>query len=94
MAFTLIDGVARNAENPDTFAIPSLEERKSVQAGDYVKLGFECEDEELGGERMWVEVTTTGEKLTGTVGNDPIVIPELKFGDEVRFEHRHIIGLY
>ncbi len=93
--FTLIDGVERNAENPDTFEIPTLEERLAVQPGDYAKVGFECEDQDLGGERMWVQVERIEDgQWIGTLANDPMVIPSLRFGDEVRFEAKHIIGIY
>ena len=94
MKFTLIDGVTRNAENPDTFEIPTEEERRCVVPDDLVKVGFEMEDEDLGGERMWVEVTSVdGEQFTGTLSNHPIVI-DLAFGDEVRFGLKHILSIY
>jgi uncharacterized protein YegJ (DUF2314 family) len=92
--YTLIDGESRNAEYPDTFEIPSVEERRAVTSGDYVKLGFEYDDpSSMAGERMWVEVATVGDKLTGTLANEPIGTTDLEHGDEVGFELRHIIGL-
>ena len=99
MSFTLIDGEQRNADNPDTFEIPEIEDRLAVKKGDMVKLGFEVEGEDLGGERMWVEVSLVHEVLgeidwfMGTIANDPIVI-DRKFGDPVHFEPKNIISIW
>lgn len=90
--FTLIDGVARNTEHPDTFEIPSEEERRAVKAGDLVKLGFLMEDEEIAGERMWVEITTVDPELTGTLANFPIVL-KMEWGDEVSFGFDNILSI-
>lgn len=93
--YTLIDGVLRNYENPDTFEIPTLEERQGALEGDLVKVGFECKGEDMGGERMWVEIDTAENgHYTGTIANHPFVIPNLRFGDEVTFSSKHIISIY
>ena len=55
--FTLIDGEARHIAYPDTFHIPSMEERQKLEPGQYVKLGFQ-EGENT--ERAWVQVKTVG----------------------------------
>jgi hypothetical protein len=89
--FTLIDGVSRNAENPDTFEIPDTDEKAEVTIGDFVKLGFEYVDEDFGGERMWVKIVHTS-PLRGTLANHPLG-DELEYGDEIEFEARHIIGV-
>lgn len=90
--YTLIDGWERNAEHPDTFEIPTMEEAGRVTVGDYVKLGFEYDDEEFAGERMWVEVTGIGQGgFVATLANAPLT-DQLVYGDEVKFELRHIIA--
>ena len=61
--WALVSGVERHEESPDSFWIPPLSERESVQIGQAAKLIFEIEVEaedgkiELGCERMWVVVS-------------------------------------
>lgn len=94
-AFTLIDGVQRNAEYPTTFEIPTVEDKASIEPGDYVKVGFEREDG--CGERMWVKVSTAlgRSQFTGQLDNDPILFPptDLKCGDTVAFGAEHVLGI-
>lgn len=94
MKYTLIDGVERNAENPDTFYIPSKEDKETVNIGTLVKLGFETNDiEECGGERMWVVVTQKTEGgFVGTLRNSPVFM-DLDFGDVVHFQSKNIIDI-
>lgn len=92
MKHDLIDGVARNALYPSTFGIPSSQEKKEVKAGDYVKLGFNHPSG--GSERMWVRVKSNADgKMTGEVNNDPILFDNVKDGDPVEFESKHILGI-
>jgi uncharacterized protein YegJ (DUF2314 family) len=94
MNITLIDGVERNTENPDTFWIPSEEEKDTVKEGMLCKLGFETNDcEDCGGERMWVVVTHKTEGgFVGTLRNEPVFL-DLEFGDEVHFQRNNIIDI-
>jgi uncharacterized protein YegJ (DUF2314 family) len=94
MQMTLIDGVARNTENPDTFCIPNEEEKDMVKEGMLCKLGFETPDcGECGGERMWVVVTNKTEGgFVGTLRNEPVFL-DLEFGDEVHFQRKNIIDI-
>lgn len=94
MKYTLIDGVERNDDNPDTFYIPSVKDKETVNFGTLVKLGFETDDcEECGGERMWVVVTQKTEGgFVGTLNNHPVFL-DLKFGDVVHFESKNIIDI-
>jgi len=90
--FTLIDGEARHTTFPETFHIPSLNERQKLQPGQHVKLGFQ-EGENT--ERAWVHVNIIdGNQLTGNVENDLVLMTTIKDGDEVTFELKHIIGIY
>jgi hypothetical protein len=83
-------GVRLNREYPDTFLIPSEEERDAVVPGMDVKLAFKMRDG--WGERMWVTVTVLkGRKLIGTLDNIPAAIPRLLQGDKVKFKREHII---
>ncbi len=93
----LIDGVDRNTTHPETFEIPSEEERDAVRNGDTVKVGFEVIDFDLGediGERMWVSVTfANGNTLVGWIDNVPIS-QNLQLKQEIQFERRHILNIY
>lgn len=90
---TLIDGDARRADHPDTFAMPSVPERMAVQVGDFVKLGFEINASGINGERMWVRVTeAAGGYFEGVLRNNPVIVP-ISFGDPVMFRCRHILDI-
>jgi Uncharacterized protein conserved in bacteria (DUF2314) len=86
-------GVRRNRENPDTFWIPSEEERDAVVPGMEVKLTFEMRDG--WGERMWVTVIALkGRKLIGKLDNMPVGIPRLLASDKIKFKRDHIIDIW
>ena len=86
-------GVRLNREYPDTFRIPSEEERDAVVPGMEVKLAFEMRDG--WGERMWLTVTALkGRKLIGELQNIPFGIPRLLTGDKIKFKREHIIDIW
>lgn len=95
--FRLDSAEERNAENGDRFWIPSIEDRATLQPGDFAKLVFLPEDGD-GGERMWVEVSavsSNGEDTAayvGTLANNPIFL-ELEHGDTIVFTSQHIIDI-
>ena len=92
----LASGVARNQQYPRTFQIPSERTRRSVEAGDLVKLAFECRPDKLGfgGERMWVIVKgAEGPYYIGELNNNPAVIRKLRAGRQVVFLPEHIISI-
>lgn len=84
----LRSGVKMHRNHPDTFQIPSDEEKAAIQPGDFVKLMFDAGDH--GTERMWVKVTSL-DPLAGTLANSPFGIPDLSFGDHITFAPKHII---
>jgi hypothetical protein len=94
-SWNLIDADPIAAENPYTFYKPSRELISRVRPGEVVKLifRFSSDDPEApGGERMWVvvdELLPDGD-FRGR-DNEPLYIPDLKPGDSVSFEPRHII---
>lgn len=89
MTYKLIDAEERNETTPDTFWIPTLETRQSVEIGQWVKLIFKSKE---GIERMWVKVTNVEGNLAGTLDNDPVFLP-IKHGDMIDFEHKHITDI-
>ena len=84
---------------PDTFFMPLKEHVALLSLGDRVKLGFEIntpipEMEWVGGERMWVRLTSISDDgFVGTLTNDPVFIRGLAYGSKVIFEARHILNL-
>ena len=98
-SYIFVDGVESNQEHPKTFEIPSRSERENVAVGTFVKLLFEARevvaDGQWGGERMWVKVTArnAGGSYSGTLSNTPVVFTDIKSGDAVSFEAKHIIDI-
>lgn len=92
-----LENVAQTAEElPDSFFIPSLEERKTQQTGDMVRLHFVLTDpgpDAPRAERMWVEISEKSEDGTnfkGYLTNQPAHIDSLSVGDIVAFQVEHI----
>jgi hypothetical protein len=92
----LMDVEKTARENPETFFIPSAEERKSRRVGDSVRLHFRLKNPAAGepqAERMWVTVTRERGFLRpykGLLQNSPAFIEDLEQGDEVTFKPCHI----
>jgi hypothetical protein len=85
-------GVESNRLYPETFWIPSDEEKARVTEGTLVKLMFHMKDG--WGERMWVRIIKIGPKgFVGTLNNDPVGIPRLQYGDEIKFGPDEIIDI-
>lgn len=91
--YELTDAVARSTAHPNSFFIPSAEERDAVDVGDHVKLIFE--ETGMGGERMWVVVEAVDPEghLHGRLINFPVLLEDAEFGDPVHFERKHIIDI-
>lgn len=93
--WTLEDVSGRAIEAPYTFYLPSAELIAQLQAGDLIKLIFQCETENDQGctaERMWVEIITRdGDQFLGRLDNTPRFIPDLHLHDEIAFSSCHII---
>lgn len=79
-----------------TFSFPSAKSLAKLGVGNSVKLMFEFEPavEGYSTERMWVLVHSRNEagQFTGTLQNTPDFIKDLKQGEIVTFEEKHIIG--
>ncbi len=97
----LEDGEQLHREAPDTFWLPELKDRESLQPGDLVKLIFRIsvdnEDEPVAVERMWVIVRErVADQYLGILDNDPYAIDEneeLWSGVELPFSPRHVIDI-
>ena len=101
----LISAEARHLAAPETFLIPSLQERESLKLGQGAKLVFEIESEDEEGtitqdcERMWVVVSEiVPPYFIGRLTNQPVGIEDdsafyLKEGVEVPFLPEHVIEI-
>ena len=87
MIYTLVNAEELQHENPETFWLPSKEDRENLQPGDHVKLIF---NDGAQRERMWVQVGSVTEKgYIGILWNNPILI-DLEHGDVIEFGVKHI----
>lgn len=97
----LDDGEEIAAQHPETFWIPSREQRDALQPGQQVKLIFRIVTEDADGaeemhvERMWVIVTgREGNLYRGELDNQPYCTDEMNPGLPVCFEARHVINIF
>ncbi len=94
-SWRLADSEKLAQEHKYTFYKPSREITENLKVGNIVKLTFEFDSsnsEHPSAERMWVQITEiNGEKFKGILDNHPFYLHELYTGDEINFEHRHII---
>src|SRR5262245_39540766 len=84
-----------HARHPDTFHIPSLEERRGLAIGRSVRLHFVFDEPMEDGctaERMWVTITEKRgtDEFRGSLENEPAYIKSLSAGDTISFKVCHI----
>tara|TARA_R110002033_G_C3879539_1_gene237922 strand:- start:483 stop:1457 length:975 start_codon:yes stop_codon:yes gene_type:complete len=107
--YELRSGLAQHHRTPETFDMPTEEDRQTLEAGDIVKLIFiikvpsdpsdpsDPDDDGTFGERMWVIVTgKVGPYYKGTLNNMPVSASEqdyLFLDDEVIFLPEHVIDI-
>ena len=86
---------AAHARAPDSFFIPSLEERRALRPGDIVKLIFLLTNQSTANvpraERMWVRIDSVrGDQFTGRLDNIPKYLQTLAADDQIAFNVEHI----
>jgi hypothetical protein len=90
-------GVKQNRKHPESFEIPDEEAKQAIAPGVLVKLMFDVYDgwgRWTWAERMWVEVVAVNRRhIVGTLRNQPIGIPRLDWGDQVKFKRDHVIDI-
>lgn len=105
--YELLDGEEINRRHPDTFEIPSLEQRMNIPDNFWVKLGFVPSKEDhdrckaatnscVTLERMWVQVVgRESEQGTyyATLGNQPAVCSGVSIGDSIQFEAKNVLDI-
>lgn len=99
--FELESGEDRQAEAPETFWLPPLSERQTLQPGMLAKLIFRISVDNIEDpnpvERMWVIVREKlGEIYMGVLDNEPDCIAEndeFWLGTELPFRAEHVINI-
>jgi hypothetical protein len=97
--WTLESALIRSEQAPDTFLIPSAEERASLGVGRGVKLLFwiQSADEDVAVcERMWVLITGIGAdgRYVGVLESMPTTPGGLHKGAELTFGPEHVADIY
>lgn len=83
-------------EFPHTFSKPSKEVLEPLEKGSKAKLNFIIKNdnpEAPNAEQLWVEIllVQNNDKLLGQLEDNPKYIQDLKCGDIIEFEERHVI---
>lgn len=94
----LLSAEEANQQSPETFHIPTLQQRLTIPPGTLVKLMFAVPPQEgyPNAERMWVLVATATmmgkvTRYVGMIQNDPGFIEGLAYGDVIKFTSAHIV---
>jgi hypothetical protein len=94
-SWRLDDASLTAKENPYTFYKPSAAAISLLRPGNLAKLvfAFDSDDPEApGAERMWVRIDRIeSRRFFGVLDNDPLFIRDLKAGDPIEFDDRHVI---
>lgn len=87
----LTDGEQMNRDYPDTFEIPTEEDKAAIEPGDTVKAVFSLTD---WGEKMWLEVVKVKERhLVCRLTSHPLAIPRLSCGDSVKVKRKEVVDI-
>ncbi|MFC5862927.1 DUF2314 domain-containing protein [Acidicapsa dinghuensis] len=98
----LVSAEDRNTAHPNTFHIPTREQRETLVPGDGAKLLFDIEIrangviKDRGVERMWVIVKARSEGVyIGLLDNDPVTAENLQLqkGDVITFGPEHVSAI-
>lgn len=94
--FTLLNGIELNTAHPNTFFIPSDEEKNELVPGDFVKIGVSFDSTSINTERFWLRVKTIStDGVKGIVDND-LVFTEmhgLDYQDEMSIKFENILSI-
>ena len=94
-SWKLEDAQKQAVEVPYTFSIPSKEAIEPLEKGNKAKLvfNFKSDNPEIpSAEQLWVEILLVqNNKFLGQLEDDPKYIQDLKCGEIIEFEERHII---
>ena len=93
----LIDGVAMSVIY-DTFEVPSVDKIKSLEAGDFIKIGIKQNKDknDFGAERFWCEIMEkSGDNFIGRVDNDLVMthLHMVKYNDIILIQPQNILSI-
>lgn len=95
--YTFSSAVQLNKLHPDTFEIPTAEERHSLKPGDRVKLIFRRRVKDAVAERMWVRVfkRMADGVYEGVLDNEPLydLKEVIQCDDVVYFRPEHVADI-
>jgi len=100
--WTLVSAEERHRSHPDTFKIPSREDREGLAPGQAAKLLFDIETRsdgrviDRGVDRMWVIVKSRSQSgYIGVLDSDPGIAEGLRLqrGDEIAFRPEHVLQI-
>lgn len=93
MDYKLVNAVKRAAEHPDTFHIPNIAERHSIQPGDSLKVAMEDRTGENPSERFWVKVRRFDNlRIIAAVDNVLLFVP-FELGELIEIAPEHIMDI-
>lgn len=95
VAFEIVDPLPIAKRSP-TFWVPSDDMLAAIGPGDIVKVIVRAIPPRpvFGAERLWVEVVSAdGTSLSGKLAGDPLDLPGLHFGSEMRFRRTDVIAI-
>jgi len=94
-SWSLIDADQLAIKSPDIIAAPSKEVIEPLEKGSDAKLVFSIKNDDPSipnVEQLWVELLLVQDnKYLGQIKDNPIYIKDLKRGEMIEFEDRHII---
>ena len=94
--YSFIDSQQRLVDYPETWQTATLGDLSALAVGDCVKVGLQ-RDSGGTGERFWTIVTALEDSLgniTAEVNNDLVEFTELKVGQPIVFQRKHIIEMW
>jgi hypothetical protein len=87
-------GLESHRKYPDTFEIPSDDDKAELRPGDTVRLTWSVKRYSAAGERMWVEIThRDGDQVVGRLRNWPVFV-HLNPDEIVKFHIDDIIDCH
>jgi len=88
---TFIDGEECHQQHPETFIIPTKEQKQALKVGDDVCVGLKAALD-IPGERFWVELTA----INGSTVMNDLILAEVfgvDYGDTLSFESKHVLTI-
>jgi|SRR5579872_680750 len=97
-SINFVNGLAMNITNPDTFSVPSLDEKLAVKPGGHIKIGVKVNSHNINCERFWgrvVQNDTDNHIITVMIDNDLICtdIHGLRYDDCIQVPYDVVLDV-